>query len=105
MSSIMRRRSGLMGAWLMGTPGLEVRLLTPRSSSRDASPPNLTFRHQRSAFAAHAACLRLARSAFVQWPTGESSHSVASMPAFWGTPDEIFRADRTDGNVENVQGF
>jgi hypothetical protein len=34
MSSIMRRRSGLMGAWLMGAPGLEVRL--PRSSSQDA---------------------------------------------------------------------
>ena len=47
----MRRRSGLMGAWLMGAPGLEVRLLTPRSSSQDAShsPYFTCLRHQRHA--------------------------------------------------------
>jgi hypothetical protein len=43
----------------------------------------------------------LERSDFVLWPTGESSHPVASVPAFWGTADENFRADRTAGNVEN----
>src|SRR6202007_1179821 len=67
MSSIMRRRSGLMGAWLMGAPGLEVRFLTPRSSNQDAShSPHFTYlRHQRHAV--RPACLKLARSAFVHW--------------------------------------
>jgi hypothetical protein len=27
------------------------------------------------------------------WPKGESSHSVASVPALGGTADQIFRAD------------
>jgi hypothetical protein len=35
------------------------------------------------------------------WPTGESSHRLASMPAFGGTPDENLRANRTVGKVEN----
>src|SRR5271154_3041378 len=65
----MRRRSGLMGAWLMGAPGLEVRLLTPRSSSRDASLQLTCLRRQRPA--ARSTCLKLARSAFVQWPAAE----------------------------------
>jgi hypothetical protein len=26
---------------------------------------------------------------------------MATMPAFWGTPDEIFRVDRAAENVEN----
>ena len=38
MSSIMRRRSGLMGVSLIGGSCLEVRLDTPRSSRRDAAP-------------------------------------------------------------------
>src|ERR1700756_2033262 len=65
------RRSGLMGAWLMGAPGLEVRFLTPRSSNQDAShSPHFTYlRHQRHAV--RPACLKLARSAFVLWPEGE----------------------------------
>jgi hypothetical protein len=41
------------------------------------------------------------RAAISCYGPQENSHSVARMPAFWGTPDEIFRADRTVGNVEN----
>src|SRR5215468_6691996 len=60
MSSIMRRRSGLMGAWLMGAPGLEVRLLTPRSSSRNASrhPLNLQAALRPSACSPQASAQR-----------------------------------------------
>src|ERR1700688_2236677 len=64
MSSIMRRRSGLMGAWLMGAPGLEVRLLNP-SILKPGRFPSHHLHHDTRAPLAHA-CLRLARSAFVQ---------------------------------------
>src|ERR1700722_3581876 len=69
MSSIMRRRSGLMGAWLMGAPGLEVRLLNP-SILKPGRFPSHHLHHDTRASLAHA-CLRLARSAFVLWPTAE----------------------------------
>src|ERR1700691_559460 len=98
MSSIMRRRSGLMGAWLMGAPGLEVRFANP-----SILKPGRFLSHplpQETRAPPAPACLRLARSAFVLWPRAEVAQPkplpAAAQHSFLPKFGSIWRPKRSE---------